>query len=877
MRRRFLNFIGIFIFRQAWWLAPLVIAMTALAAWVVYQSTFDTRLVDFLPNTRVRERIIREIVGDYQTLEPVTVIIRHKQPGHEADLRAAAQEFSNTLDKRYFARAVYRVDELAQSYYQSLSDLRIIQLLTDEDWERLRQAMSDRYSADRLKLLKAYRLNALAPASFQNISPQDPLGALDLIREQLAYSRGPTRLTPRDGYFLSPDGSAILLLAYPLQSADDGHYAMRAYRSIVHTIEDLYKRNRSWNDQMTFDYAGSHVTIARHIEQMQHELGIIIKLSIPMTLLLILLVFRKVEAVLFILLPPTMGLLWAQAITYHAVGSTSALTFAFLLVITAIGGQYCIHLYHRFTVELYTNQNYYRALRRAYAETARGLLASGLGVALLFGFLALTSLWGVHDPETALRALREGRGFAQLGIVAAIGVICQLAACLIVMPIMAAVKHRLAKGRVKPVELFRFGLERLYEPAITSPRSMLGAMLFVCVFLGWQARGLDFDSTFASISGFFFNSEQSATAEDPAFPRPGRPIVAVVEGDTLQEALERNDQLHQNLQSIRRYGGEAEYNLLAFDSLRTVLPSLRSQQQSLGQLKQLDLKPLRRTIERASREAGFKPTVCEPFLKTLEDFKRQAAHPRYIDWNIEESDAFIANVQRYVHHEGRKYYVATAIYPHAAGFRPDRLTMMTRRMAAGIDRITFIGDPLIERELSRMVRFNLALMILLSIVIIFTVLLLHFRRMRLVWLTFLPTVAEIIWFGGAMGLADLHIHFFTVLAMPLVLSLAMDNSLQLAQYYEDRRPCSMRQTMRAVGRVSVLTCGVMALVFGTLAVASYPGVRDFGLAVLLGALSVMAGSVMLQPALLQLLGREQPLLSVFDIEPDSDSEENKTE
>ncbi len=870
MRRRFLNFIGIFIFRQARWLAPLALALTALAIWVVSNSEFDTRLIDFMPNPGAAASVPHELETEYRMLEPVTIVIRDKQPGHEADLRAAAQELAGRLDGPYFSRPIYRVDELAQNYYQSLSDLRLVQLLTDEDWERLRQAMSDRISADRLRLLKAYRNNAFLPRAFQTISPKDPLGALDLVRDQLAYSRGPTRLTPREGYFISADGSAILLLAYPLQSAEDGRNAVHAYRFLMHTIEDLCARYPSWNDQFTFDYAGSHVTIARHIEQMQHELGLIIKLSIPMTLLLILLVFRKAEAVFFILLPPAMAMTWSLALTDWAIGSTSALTFAFLLVIAAIGGQYCIHLYHRFTIELYHNHNYYRALRRAYAETARGLLASGLGVALVFVFLTLTSMWGAHDPAAALSALREGRGFAQLGIVSAVGVICQLAACLMVMPLMAAIKHRLAKGRVKPVELYRFGLDRLYEPAISSPRSMLGAMLFLSVFLGWQARGLDFDSSFASISSFFFRSERPAVAEDPDFPRPGRPIMAIVSGNNLQETLERNDRLHRNLQLMRKSGGEADYNMLAFDSLRTVLPSLASQQESLAQLNGLDLKPLRASIARACREAGFKPSIYEPFFKTMEEFRRQAAHPHYIDWNLNEdvTGAFIATANRYMYSEGRNYYIATVIYPHEGGFRFGRLDAMTRRMGEGIPAIAFIGDPLIERNLSRMIRFSLARMILLSIIIIFLVLLLHFRRSRLVWLTFLPTVAEIIWFGGALGLTGMRIHFFTVLAMPLVLSLAMDNSLQLTQYYEDRKPCSMRQTMRAVGRVPSLTCGVMALVFGTLAVASYAGVRDFGFAVLIGALAVLAGSVMLQPALLQLFGRDQPLLSAIQGEED---------
>ncbi len=867
MRRRLLIFLGIFTFRHAWLVLPLVVALSTAAWWQVDRGEFDTSLIDFIPpDSKMNDRTIREIVNDYRRLEPVTVVIRHREAGREAELRMAARSMAQRLnDPRYFMQTVYRVDELAQNYYQSLSDLRLVMLMTDEDWDRLRLAMREQISTERLKLLKAWRLNAVLPRSFAAMPLDDPLGALDLIRERLANSRGPTRLTPRDGYFMSADGKAILLLAYPANSAEDGRNATRTERFLDRTRRDLLDAWPAWRDQMSIEYAGAHVTVARHIEQMQGELGLIAKLSVPLALMLILLVFRKVEALLFILLPPGLGLLWSQAATQWAFGGVSVLTFCFLIIIAAIGLQYTIHLYHRFTIELYHTRHYYRALRRAYVETGRGLMASALVVALIFLLLLVTSLWGVADWRVALEAVRESRGLAQLGVVSAVGILCHLAACMLVVPLLAAVKHLLARGRVKPVALYRFGLERLYEPAILNPRATVGVMLLVCVFFGWHARGIDFNPRFASVSAFFFRTEPPDAADAP-FPRPGRPIVAVVEGETLQAALENNDRLYRNLQIIWRNGGEANWNLLAFDSLRTVLPSLRSQQAALDQLDQLDLAPLRETIERATREAGLKPLVYEPFLEVLENFRQQSRRPRYIEFSIDESDELIANVQRYVTGKGGKYYIATAIYPHAEGFNPQVVTALTSLLSVGIDSVKFIGDPLIERDLSQMIRFNLALMVLLSFAGILGALLLHFRRWRMTLLTFLPILAAIVWFGGMMSLAGLRLHFFTVLAMPLVLSLAMDNALQLSQFHHDRRPCSVRQTMLSVGRVSMLTCAMMAMIFGTLALAGYPGLREFGLAVLFGAAAVLMASVMLLPALLQLFGRDQTLSEALTVE-----------
>src|SRR5690606_36014880 len=122
----------------------------------------------------------------------------------------------------YFLQPIYRVEDLGQSYYQSLSDLRLIQLMTEEDWAHLQEAVSNRISSNRLKRLMAYRLNAFAPPKLKEFPKEDPLGALDTIRRRLTYSRGPTLLQPRDGYFISPDGQAVLLLAYPVLSPEDG-------------------------------------------------------------------------------------------------------------------------------------------------------------------------------------------------------------------------------------------------------------------------------------------------------------------------------------------------------------------------------------------------------------------------------------------------------------------------------------------------------------------------------------------------------------------------------------------------------------------------------------------------------------------------------
>jgi predicted RND superfamily exporter protein len=882
MRRRLLQFIGTYTFRYAWIMLPVIICLTGFSIVSITKMKFDSRLVAFLPKPGTEERNIRQVLGDYRNLEPIVVLLRPRSNERIPvdTLHDITHEMARLLnDQRYFLEPVYRIDKELKAWYESLSDIRLMQLLTPGDWAEFKVLLHTLISADHLRKRMAYRTSFLAPDSFKQITAQDPLGALATLRERLAYSRGPTRLdTDEEGYFTNPDGRLILL--YPVLSPESGKDATRVLRLLRRTRDSFVHRYPDWADQVNIEYSGTYIKTAEHIEKVHADLKLILKMAFPLAVLLILVVFRKLESLIFIMLPPVVGLVWTLGLAYLAFGSINAITAIFLILITAMGLSFSIHLYHRFTIELYRQLNYYRALKRSYVETARGILASAVVVSLLFFFMFATSLRDVEDWRGVLAVLRDSTAFGHLGVIAGMGIMCNLAACLISIPLLTAIKHFLAKGVVKPVELFDFHAHTLYEPAIFRPRATLGVMLLFCVFFGYHLRGLNFSPYFTSISPFFYREGSVTLPPDPfpeeledmgggqsskgSIPRAGRPILAIVHDQELQPALEKNDRLYENLMLLG-----SDFNIFLKDSLRTVLPSRKSQMESLSELKQLDLEPFQKTVARVTRDAGFKPEVrlfFEPYILSLRKFMEQADQPDWIGVSIQESDTMLRNVQRYMTSRPDGVYIATSIYPSADGFSPRDIDLLAEKLDAGIGGITLIGDPVIERDLARVIKFNLAILILASVGCILIVLVLHFRNLRLGWLTFIPIVAEMVWLTGAMALADLSIHFFTVLAMPLIFAVAMDNALQLTQYYQDRSPCKTSHTMESLGRVVLLGAGMIAFIYGSVALSSHQGLRDFGVTMLIGLGVITLGTEMLLPALLELLGRGQPLQNALAIE-----------
>jgi predicted exporter len=360
----------------------------------------------------------------------------------------------------------------------------------------------------------------------------------------------------------------------------------------------------------------------------------------------------------------------------------------------------------------------------------------------------------------------------------------------------------------------------------------------------------------------------TSRAGDPSDPqaatRPGRPLVAVVEGATIQEALERNDALYSRLASLQRERG-AEIGVLAFDSLRVALPSLHTQQRSIETLKNLDLAPLRESIAIAGRSAGIQPAYAQRFLDDLASLQQGADEVRPIDYSSIWADAgepFRQTVERLVTTGADgSFRVATPIFPGASGFAEEQLNALMAGLSGDRPLVRFIGDPMIERELAQRLKFDLALFALLGVAAIYLALLVHFKGARRATLAQAVILVQGLWVIGLMNAVGLRVHFMTLLALPLVVVLTLDNTLHLLQHYMDHRSLDVRLSVATLGRSVVLSCGAIAILYGALALTR--DFRDLGLVAVFGAVSSVVGTMMLLPAAIKVWGRGQPLLSVL--------------
>jgi predicted RND superfamily exporter protein len=169
----------------------------------------------------------------------------------------------------------------------------------------------------------------------------------------------------------------------------------------------------------------------------------------------------------------------------------------------------------------------------------------------------------------------------------------------------------------------------------------------------------------------------------------------------------------------------------------------------------------------------------------------------------------------------------------------------------------------------------------LAFVVIFGLIALLFRSLRLATLAVPANIVPILLTLGVMGFAGIKLDVATVTIGAIVLGLVVDDTVQFLYrfQYELRRvgdvEAAVRTTVRGVGRSLVITAIVLSLGFSVLGLAEVKSVAWFGLLVALALGTGVFGDLLVLPAVLALLPRGLVPTDDVGIHPGS-TEEAKT-
>jgi hypothetical protein len=142
-----------------------------------------------------------------------------------------------------------------------------------------------------------------------------------------------------------------------------------------------------------------------------------------------------------------------------------------------------------------------------------------------------------------------------------------------------------------------------------------------------------------------------------------------------------------------------------------------------------------------------------------------------------------------------------------------------------------------------------------SLILIAIVLILDFRSIRYAALAALPMALGVLQTFGLMGLLDIPLNPANMIVLPLILGIGIDDGVHLV--HEFRRHTGEYRVSRSFAAAVVLTTATTMVGLGTMMIARHQGLRSLGQVLTIGMFCCLVTSIVMLPALLKLLARQQ--------------------
>jgi predicted RND superfamily exporter protein len=176
-------------------------------------------------------------------------------------------------------------------------------------------------------------------------------------------------------------------------------------------------------------------------------------------------------------------------------------------------------------------------------------------------------------------------------------------------------------------------------------------------------------------------------------------------------------------------------------------------------------------------------------------------------------------------------------------------------------KLTLTGQTAMYAYMQKDVTDTLIYSLSLTIVIVSLMMLLIFKRLKILWILLLPNLLPVILVIGFMGWMGLTIDMGVAISGAIIIGVAVDDTIHfLVKYFEARkRGLSMEKSfdevLRYAGKAIIFTTLVLSLSFSIFIFSSFTPNQNFGLITATALIIALIADLLSLPALLSLADR----------------------
>lgn len=597
-------------------------------------------------------------------------------------------------------------------------------------------------------------------------------------------------------------------------------------------------------------------------------------------LLLLLLAFRSLRLAILALLPLGLGTVLALAAVRILYSDLNLITSNFMAIILGLGIDFSVHGLARYREAFASGASRQEAILVSMRQAGPGIVTGAITTAL--AFLTITTT--------------DFTAYAELGVIASIGLVAILAATIFLMPPLLA---HTGSAQAERAQLSSTDPCAPWVRLIAArPGTLAAAGILIAILGGLMLPKLQFNVRYFD---FLPQHTESAIALD-ALERDGAmtPAFATLTADGVEAARKKADHLR---------------------ALPTV-GSVHTATDLLPKLSQAELADLRQGLRRLGRDPNLQPMVDDPpsAQKLADQFAKIAGLLKRIGILIQlsgddsepafrASDAFEKVQTRLIDlpDDGEKALMRLAqmlhqVIPRALGtarkvakrgsYDPNDIPAHFQRrfVSKNGERLALYAFPkgnIWDQKVAK--KFNkdvttldpeasgLAItlhvhsaMVLdgfrqaaaMAALLVLLVLLWDFGNLRDALLAAVPVGLGWFWMLGIMATFDLSFNVANIVVLPLLLGISIDSGVHMIHRYRESAAAhggvaSLYDVVQGTGRAVVIASSTTMVGFAGLMIADYRAMFSLGLLMVIGIAASLVASLIVLPAVLVKLGLAQ--------------------
>ena len=654
---------------------------------------------------------------------------------------------------------------------------------------------------------------------FPELIQTDPMGMRNVLAEQMEPLTGASgSYKTIAGHFFVPDSTVCIAFITPRYSATNTGQGSAMFQ-LLNTQMDQFAKQYP---EVEISYHGTPASGFYNATQIKHDLTTTIAGALLLVLVFLLVCFRRWDTIPLLLLPVVFGTFFGMTMMYWLKGEFSLLALGIGGVVLGVALSYVLHVltHHRFVSD------------------SEQLLRDLVKPVLLGCLTTIGSFAGLLFVKTDL--LRDFGLFAAFAILGT--TLFSLAYLPQILRGKGTVKSEQFPTGVRPGEGgFPVFINRVITYPFDRNQLLVTAILLVIVVCvgAFIMGGTRFDADMHNLGYDHPMTEHSEQLLREKTYTNDKTKYFASQGRTMEEAIENFALLDRKLDSLQRLGLVKSYT-----RTNQIFVPLRQQQERIEAWKRYwtdeRLATVRSLIAQTAPQAGLNAEAFAPFFEAAtRDYQPDALYDAGI---IPVGYQSTLTEQSY----GGDWLVFTSVRCENDSVRSSESDYMRICDAIAkephllvLDTYYYTTDTL--REMSE--DFNLLQW--LSMAFVLVVLWLSFRfNVRHTLLAFAPILLSWLIVLGVMVLFNVQFNLISIIISTFIFGIGVDYSIFIMHGL-----ISENETLNSHKTAILLSAIVLMTTVSSMLIAQHPAIRSVGFTTLVGLLSAVILSYVLQPAI----------------------------